>query len=112
MFEDVAGDEVPRTKILEIFSQKTFHNYAPMLYEHNLATPVFGDPHDRRKVTKLKLTQKGKLVRGGTDSQREEAANRTTGRLVTLQEVTELTDAFNRQNPSWRWRLVRNEEVD
>lgn len=30
-------------------------------------------------------------------------------RDLTLEEMTKYADEFNRQNPSWEWRLVRKE---
>jgi len=35
--------------------------------------------------------------------------DRNTGDIVTLDESTKVTDAFNRQSKTWKWVLVRRD---
>jgi len=108
------GNEVKRSKIIPgIISYKTFTNYNPALKEFGFTVAVHGGRSNRKKITALRLTDKGREVLNRQASLSlpvtPSATTTTKSTPSLLDEATRLTDEFNRQSQTWKWKLVREE---
>jgi hypothetical protein len=111
LFSGIEGNVVTRETILDKVSDKTFHNYNPLLVRQELVKAMY----DGRAISSLALTDKGLKVLGRTVQTqipvavKEESMKAEAPATADLDEITALTDEFNRHSQRWEWKLVRKE---
>jgi len=114
LFQGATGNALSREVILRKITVKTFNNYSPLLEKAGLVIVEKKDPNDKRKISKLRLTDKGKAVLATAEVSVSGSTNGRSlpsGGKLDLEEITRLTDEFTRRNPSWEWKLMRKEEA-
>lgn len=102
LFTGVDGDEITREQITEKITDKTFHNYSPLIQKHNLVT-IIQDSGIGKKIKALRLTDKGKIVLNQHD---RSAGDNSASQSLNIDAVGEYVDRFNRQSKYWELRLI------
>ncbi len=109
LFKGVSGIKVSRKRVLENVSLKTYYNYGPTVYDAGLAKAI----KHGNKLDYIQLTPAGREVLDNVraEAQPEEPATPAVKQEYLLDEITKLTDVFNKQSNIWEWKLSRKESV-